>query len=127
KQWYRVGIQIVGAIVCMFSVIFIVPRKGIVGAAWTLFAVDLWTVFAYWIVSRHFASSVVSLRKLVVPGIVLVVILLIASYCPCISVWYKLAIFIFAWSCCVLLALNFKDEVWGIAKTMIKSWQKRKA
>lgn len=119
KQWYRVGVLTVGAIICMFSVIFIVPKCGIIGAAWTLFAVDLWLVTAYWLISRHFAPAVVCLLKLVVPCSLLVVMLLAISYFLHVSVWVKLLVFCGIWVSYVIVVLNFKEEISGVFKVFL--------
>lgn len=110
KQWYRAAIQFIGAVICAFAVSFIVPRWGIVGAAWALFLVDLWLMLAYWCVTRHLTPTVVSLRKLLVPGLVLSAILLSISLLE-VSVRLKVLIFCGLWFGYVIFVLNVKEEV----------------
>jgi O-antigen/teichoic acid export membrane protein len=113
KQWYRVGIQVIGAIICVLAVSFVVPRWGIVGAAWTLFATDLWTLMAYWFTSRHFATAVVSLRDLLIPCSVLVALLLVLSHCP-VVVCLRVLLFCGLWIAYVIAFLNGKEEIRSI-------------
>jgi O-antigen/teichoic acid export membrane protein len=119
KQWYRVVIQFIGAIICAFAVTFIVPKWGIVGAGWTLFSVDLWIVSAYWTLTRCLVPSVVSLRKLLVPGAVLATTLLCLHLFE-ISAWLKLVIFCALWLGYVLVFLNAKEEVHGFLTVIAK-------
>jgi len=120
KQWYRVAIQAIGAIICVSGVSFIVPHWGIIGAAWTLFAVDLWILAAYWFTSKHFAPTVVSLRKLFLPAGVLLSGFAILSTFLDISGWLKLMILCLLWAGYVTLYLNFKEELRNLSKTLLK-------
>lgn len=120
KQWYRVAIQAIGAIICTLAVIFVVPRWGIIGAAWTLFAMDLWLMLGYWFVSHHFAPKVVALTKVFIPCSVLVVTLLLIFYCLDVSVWLKLLVFCGVWVGYVLMVLNFKEELGSIWKSILE-------
>lgn len=111
RQWYRVGIQVVGAIGCMLGVIFLVPAWGIIGAAWTLFAVDVWILSAYWLIAYRFAPAVVALRTLLVPGLTFVLTLFIISHYLHVALWLKLFIFSALWVSYVIICLNFKEEI----------------
>jgi O-antigen/teichoic acid export membrane protein len=115
KQWYRVAVMAVATILCMLSVTITVPRWGIVGAAWTLFAVDLWLVLGYWLVSRHFARAVVSLRDLFVPCLVLAALLLALSHCP-VAVYLRVLLFCALWFGYVMIVADFKKEIIGFLK-----------
>ena len=121
KQWYRVLIQVISAVICALGVVFIVPSRGIIGAAWVLFVVDLWTLLAYWCVSKYFATKVVALHKLFVPSLLLAVLLYLSTYLE-ISVWYKLILFCFLWSGYVLFGLQFKNEI----TTFLATYQAKK-
>ncbi len=114
KQWYRVAIHVIGATICMLGVSFVVPRWGIVGAAWTLFGVDLWLMLAHWFASHRFAPKVVSYQKLFVPCLLLVAVMLLISRCLGVSAWVKLLVFCGLWIVYVTICLGFKKELRNI-------------
>ena len=120
KQWYRVGIQVVGAVICVLGVSFAVPRWGIIGAAWTLFAVDLWVLLAYWLASKHFVPAVVSTRTLLLPGLVLSSGFLIISGLPGLSNWIRLTILCSLWAGYVAILLNFKEDLFRLLTVSLK-------
>lgn len=119
RQWYRVIIQVVGAGICVSGVCYIVPIFGIIGAAWMLFAVDIWTLLAYWVVSKCFVPDVVTLRKLFMPCLSLIAMLCLFA-CLEIRVWYKLILFCALWSGYVLFLLNFKEEFYNYFQRTLK-------
>ncbi len=111
KQWYRVILQAVGTVICLLAVSVVVPRWGIKGAAWTLFAVDLWTLLSYWFVSKYFAPLVVSLNKLFVPAGVMAGTIIVLSCFKSLPAWSKFLILSSLWSAYVIFILNFKQEI----------------
>lgn len=116
RQWYRVAAQSIGAVICGLLVVLIVPKYGITGAAWTLFATDLWVMAAYWLIGSRIAPKVIALSELVVPGIVLLAMLLLCA-CPLnISMWLKLLVFVGLWTTYVMFFLDFKTEIFSLSK-----------
>jgi hypothetical protein len=103
----------------MVGVVLIVPKWGIIGAAWTLFGVDLWILLAYWFVSGRLIPSVVSLRKLVIPGFLLCGVFGLCYFAG-FSAWLKVLLFCFVWTGYVMIGLNFKEEVGNVLKVMLR-------
>lgn len=125
KQWYRVAIQSIGAIICLLLVIFLVPAYGIRGAAWTLLLINLWVILGFWFMARHFMKSLVPLRELFIPYIVMVALIAVISNCPDFSKWLKLLIFVAGWLLYAAMFLNLKKEVLGMIKVFYSDQRQR--
>jgi len=116
KQWYRVLIQSIGAAFCLIAVTFAVPRWGILGAAWTVFAVDLWLMVGYWLTTCRFANAVVSMSRLLAPAVAFAAIFAIATWFMHGPGWFKLAVFYILWLGYVGLHMNLREEIGVLLK-----------
>ncbi|HEX40838.1 MAG TPA: lipopolysaccharide biosynthesis protein [Phycisphaerales bacterium] len=118
RQWFRVGLQSFGAVICLAGVSLIVPRYGIVGAGWTLVAVDLWVLLSYWLVSLRVAPQVVRLHRLFAPAGVLVAMVAVLWFSNILLSWVGLLLLSAAWASYVTFALGFRHEIVKMAGSL---------
>jgi len=110
RQWHRVLIQGIGAIICIVGVIVIVPKFGITGAAWVILGVDIWLLIGYCLVAKYFAPIIISVKPVFI-SLSLIFFVIILFLLIGISKCYALLIFTSIWLLYVFLILGAKEEV----------------
>ncbi len=116
RQWWRVVIQSIAAVVCVLLVVLVVPEYGINGAAWTLFIVDSFLLLGYCIIAKYFAPQALSLTLLLLSCFLLAIAVFIISKLS-ISIWWQFILFCLVWELYVIYGLKFKTEFVDLLKS----------